>query len=416
LVVAEQRDAPMRYRLLETVRQYASEQLEAAGETAVTRERHSAWCLALAEAADAELDGPREVAWLARLEREHDNLRAALAWCRTEERGAEIGLRLAGALQGYWSIRGHYAEGRGWLEGALATGAGAAAALRARAFSGAGTMAWLQHDFAAAEVFHAHSLILSRETHDAHGVAFALHNLGVQAAGLGDDERALGLYEESLARYQEREDTRGAARVLNSLGNLASRARDYHRALTLQEESLALYRAAADKQGIAVVLGNLGELARVRGDGDRATALLHESLALNRAGGYMRATARDLTYLGDLASDRGDDAAAYAFHAEGLALARELADQAAIAASLAGLARIADARGCPERAARLFGAAAVLRSTTSSVLDPADSDALERHVAAVRAELSVEAFAAAWAAGEALSLDEAIVEALSDQA
>ena len=153
--------------MLETIRAYAQEQLAASGETEIARDAHAAFFLALAEAAAPRLHGPEQLSWLERLETEHDNLRAALAW--SLERGeTETALRLTGALGAFWRVRGHLSEGRAWLDRALAGGtAGGGGALRAKALQEAGTLAWCQGDYGAATALLEESLARWRTLEDA---------------------------------------------------------------------------------------------------------------------------------------------------------------------------------------------------------------------------------------------------------
>jgi hypothetical protein len=178
-----------RFVLLETLHEYAREALAARAETEVLRARHAAYVLALAEEAEPALAGPRQGAWLARLETEHDNLRAVLRWAREDEGHREVGLRLAAAVWRFWNVRGHLSEGRGWLEEVSApAGAGAhtsfgTAAVRAKALNGAGVLAYEQGDYARATVLHEESLALRHELGHKQGIAANLDWLARAAAG-----------------------------------------------------------------------------------------------------------------------------------------------------------------------------------------------------------------------------------------
>jgi len=185
------------FGMLETMRAYGLDRLEAAGETVAARAEHAAYYLALAKRAEPELTGAGQAAWLARLDADYDNVRTALAWAWEHAGdGDEMGLQLAGALWRFWWIRGHLAEGRRWLEGLLGRGRGAAA-VRARALNGAGNLAWNQGDYARATAWYEESIILWRQVGDAVGVARALSNLGMILHERGDLGGARARYEES---------------------------------------------------------------------------------------------------------------------------------------------------------------------------------------------------------------------------
>jgi non-specific serine/threonine protein kinase len=353
LVQMEDIDSHSRHMLLETVRQYAGEHLQASGEEVAARDQHLGWCLALAEEAEPALVGPEKGLWLARLDQEHDNLRAALRWAGSRGKG-ESGLRLAGALWRFWSTRGYLSEGRGWLEAALASSGPAAPLARARALDGAGKMASFQGDNAAAVTLYEEVLALRRELGDTQGSAESLISLG-QAAYMQDDHaRGIALQEEGLALFRELGDKQGIATSLYALGDSVRGEGDYVRAAALFEESLALSRALADRRGSAFSLDRLGLMAFLRGDCARAEALHQESLALRHALGDRHGSAWSLLHLGLVAQGQGDYARAEALHQESVALARELGDKHGIAESLDPLSSVAVSQGDYTRAAALI--------------------------------------------------------------
>ena len=373
-LLRQEHDGALRFGMLETIREYGLEQLAASGEMEEVRRRHAAHYLALAEPAAPELTGPHQAEWLARLETEHDNLRAALSWGR-EQAEPEIGLRLGGALWRFWEMRGHLSEGRRWLDAVLGGSGDAPASARATALSGAGTLAFRQGDYGQATALHEEALALRRELGDKRGIASSLNDLGNVACDQGDYGRARALHEEALALRRELGDMRGIASSLNNLGNVAHDQGDYGRARALHEEALALSRELGDTWGIALSLNNLGHVAREQGDYARATAL----------------------------------------YAECLTLCRDIGDKYIATFCLEGLAATVCAQGQLRRAARLFGVAAATRHQIGLPLTPIERPRYERLVAAVRTQLDEETFAAAWAAGAALSLEQAIAEALSDE-
>ena len=372
LVVAEATgDGGVRYRMLEPVRQYAQERL---GEDDALRDRHAAFFLALAEEAESKLVEPDQVAWLERLEREHDNLRAALR--NSLDRGnAELGLRVSGAIWRFWYAHGYLSEGRRWLEETLAQPGTASAPVRAKALRGAGALAWAQGDYARAETLFEESLILRRELGDRQGIAEAINGLASVARDRGEYARAKALFEENLAVCRELENADGIGTALINLGNVAYYHGDYPQAIPFYEESLAVYREMGERYGMAISLNNLGEVARDQGDYARAETLGKESLALFQ----------------------------------------ELGDKWAIFQALIGLGRLAMARDNNERAVRLLAAAESLRETIGSALSPVESADYDRSVTAVRSALGEETFAALWEEGSAMTPEEAVEYALGEE-
>jgi ATP/maltotriose-dependent transcriptional regulator MalT len=461
LVVAEERDAELRYRLLETVREYGQERLVQAGEDGRIRERHAATFLALVEAIDAGRGNLPWQSWPLRLLPEHDNLRAALTWCRETGRGAWQ-LRLAAALNEFWYASGHATEGRGWLEDALArcTEAEAAAdakaaAMRPVALCGLGALARSQGDLAAARAWLEEALTLAEVRRDDGTIAWACYYLGLvrlytgDAAGArtslarcvalarataqrwllavglwtlgdatleaGDLAAARALYEESLTLSRTADLSAISTYVLPSLSRLALETGDVAEACALAEEALAIRRRPGYAGGwdLEIAIATLAEALRCGGQWERAAALAAESLALSRAVADKPTAAWALQQLGDAARARGDAATAAAHIAESVRLARAIGQPRRLAAGLAGLAELATAGDDPSRGARLLGAAAALLDAHGARLDPADRPASARAAAAARRALGDAAFDRAVAAGRALVPEAVIAEALA---
>ncbi len=397
--------------LLETMQEYAREKLGASGEQGTLRDRHLAWCLALAEEAEPELRGPRQTEWLDRLEAEHDNLRAALSWAR-QCGAAEAGLRLAGALTVFWFIRGYYGEGQGFLEGALAGGLGGSAATRAKALDAAAHLAYCRDDLGRAAAQSAESLALYRELGDRRGIASALRRAGVIAMGRGDYGRAEALFEESLALCRGLGDKLGIANGLSSLANIAEWPGEPERSAALFEQSLALYRELGDKWGIAYCLAGLGAVRYLQGEYGRAAALFEEGLALCRELGFTEGVAGGLGCLGMLAYHQGDLGKATALLTESISLSREIGDWLPMTAALEALSWVVLARGEPRRATLIGGFVEALCEERSVPVVPLQRADHEGAVQAMREALGEEAFASARAEGRALLLAEAIALAL----
>ena len=414
LVVPEQRGAQTRYRLMETLRQYARDRLEDTGGTAAIRVRHRDHYLALAEEADPKLRGAEQADWLRRLEEEHENLRAGLEWSLVEA-GSKGGLRLCGALGRFWSTRGHFAEGRQWCTRVLCkAGAEERTPERAYLLNAAGVLCSLQGDFPAARALHEESLAIRRELGDRFGIAASLGNLGNVAVNQGDHPAARALQEQSLAIYRELGDRFGIAATLNSLAVLALKHNDYPAAKALLEESMAIRRALGHRRGIAGVLNDLGYAALARGDDPAAKAPLEESLAISRELGDPYAIAMSLSNLGHVAVNQGDYPAARALLDESLTIRRELGDRFGIPYSLDGLAVLVASLCEPLRAARIWGAAERLRAEIGTPLLAWERAGYDRSVAAARIASGDDiAFDSAWQEGRGLTLDGAIDIALA---
>jgi predicted ATPase/class 3 adenylate cyclase len=417
LILAEERSGATRYRLLETVREYARDRMRERGEDAHWHERHLAHFLALAEEGESQLMGTDQRPWLDRLEVEHDNLRSALAWSAAAAGDANAGLRLAAALFRFWSIRGYLAEGRDWLSALLAAAPDGRVAARARALSGAGGLAWQQGDNLAARTLHGECLAIRRELGDRRGIAATLSNLGIVSYDEGDYPIARKLIEEALAIQRELGHKRGIAHSLNNLGIVASDEGDYASARVFHEECVAIQRELGDRRGVAVSLNNVAAMAHEQGESSLARTLHEQSLAIFRELGDRRGTADALNGLGNVVRDRGDLQSAKAFQEESLAICRELGDRRGIAISLEGLADVAAALGVLDRAARIWGAAERIREEIGSPLRPGERPRYDRQVAAARVALGNDgAFDRAWQAGRALTREEAIELALAQTA
>jgi predicted ATPase/DNA-binding SARP family transcriptional activator len=385
LAVYDDQSGEGRYRLLETVRQYARDRLLEAGEVEAVRSRHLGFFLRMAEETEPELYGPEQAAWLERLGREHDNLRAALVWSGAQGQ-EEAGLRLCGALGRFWEVRGYLGEGREHLAGLLALpGAEGRTSARAKALFWAGLLAWAQGEYGAARALTEESLAIRRELgnkqdiawslhylgHVVHhqreygaarvpleeslaisrdigftlGIAWSLASLGSVALKQGEYGTARAHFEESLAIFRELGDKRGIAESLNHLGMAAHDQGDFGAARALSEESLAIFRELVDKPGIAWSLFCLGHLAHAQGEYGAARVLLEESLAIRRELGNKQGNAQLLTGLGSVVLSQGEYGAARVLLEESLAICRELGNKDGIAYSLLSLGWTAHGRG-----------------------------------------------------------------------
>lgn len=410
LVIAEAAGKAERYRMLETVQRYSHDRLMGSGRMEATRNQHLKFFLGLAEQAQSELRGGQQKAWLDRLETEHDNLRAALAWALETEPVA--GLKLAGSLSRFWEVRGYFSEVRQWLERALAQASQVPAEARAGALESAGFLAWRQTDHQRALGLLEECLRLNRELGNEQGVAKALRMLGNVASDQGNNERAWALYEEALVLARKAGDKWNIWALLNNLGIVELQLGDYPRASALYQESLAISKELGDKLGVAYALGNLGEVAHDQRDYAKARDYYEQSLDIARGLGDKYLVGLILNNLGEVARAQGDLERAGALNTESLTIARELGNKKGIAATLEGLANVAGAQGQAGCAAKLFGAAEALREAIGVPMEPSKRAEHDRIVAAVRSALGEDAIAAAWAEGRAMTLEQAIAYAL----
>jgi predicted ATPase/DNA-binding SARP family transcriptional activator/Tfp pilus assembly protein PilF len=453
LVVTEEAAAEIRFRMLETVHEYARARSRPEEQAALAR-RHATYHLALAERAELGLQGPDQGLWLDRLEMEHENLRAALEhWIRNGE--TEAGLRLATALYRFWSVRGYWAEGREQYARLLEqAGADVPLKTRARALNVAGLLAYRQGDYAAARsaieeslaiqrelgeprgiaeslnslalvawnqgeygsarALHEEGLAIRRALGEPRGIATALTNLGLVAWAQGDYGSARTLYEEALEVWRDLGDPRALAACLANLGNVLQDQEEPRAACRCHEESLALRRELDDRSGMADSLATLGLLAHSRGDGETARARLQEALLLSRELGDQAMIACSLTNLGCVVLEQGDPDLARSLLIESLGIGRELGDMRGVAASLEGLAGVASRQGEYVQTARLLGGAEAVRETIGAPLLAADREDTERRTDAARAGLGDAKFAAEWTAGRAMTPEEAIRCALDE--
>jgi len=477
LLKQDDRGGEPRFAMLETIGEYALERLAASGanDVEVLRRRHAQHFLTLAEQAEQGLAGVQSALWLKRLDAENGNLRAALEWSLADQeeeqsdRDAppslsrqELGLRLAGALLPFWDLRSQLSEGRAHLAAILAhtsSGPSVQTVERARALHAAGWLAFLQGDHAAARALTEEGLALARRLDYEPGIAASLITMGLL---VGHQDATLGqlYYEESLSIAQRLGNIPGIATALIQLGTITWCHGQPASAVAYLEQCLALCQRLGDKQGIMSALSMLGVVAWSQGDDERATALVQESMALARELEVRGSLVYGIINLGQIAWTQGDYARAQALHTESLALAREAESPLGIANSLRNLGTDVWAQGdyaraitlhqaslplywstndiwgavecieglgwaacsqgqaagdaaCFTRAARLLGAAATSRESTGNPMAPAVRAANDRVIADTRAQLGETAFAAAWAAGRALTFEEAIAEALA---
>ncbi len=453
----EQEAEEPRLAMLETIREYGQEKLDASGETESTRQAHALYYLSLAEDAEIEIGGARQAAWLERLEREHDNLRAALQWSleQTADEGSkaarnkEAALRLGGALRNFWIVHGHISEGRNFLDRALAAPGNIDAIVQAKALVVAAHLAFNQSDHNRAEMLCKDGLALYRTLEDQLGIAIALSLLGSVAwtkgrmaeartlteesltiarqidameltaytlfvlglvdSSQGEYSRACAMFEESLAIHRKFQNKRGMAHTLSQLAQVLFVAQtDAARVISLLEECRALSSQVGFKEGIAAYYCVSGQVALSQGNLASARSLAEQSVASYRELGHRHGTAKSLSLLGKVIATEGDLAAAQTFYEESLTISSELSEKWVAAIYLVELGEVVAARRQLAWAAQLWGASEALRDASGIPIPLIELADYERSVSAARVHLGEKAFAAAWAGGRSMTPEQAL--------
>jgi predicted ATPase/DNA-binding winged helix-turn-helix (wHTH) protein len=372
LAAVEQPDGDIRFRMLEVVRDFAAETLVASGEGELLRRRHAEYFLAFSENAEPEIYGGKQLQWVTKLEREHDNIRAALGW--SLEHDPEIELRLAAAIFYFWLFRGHYVEGLGWLKSALEKIGDAMSSELAKAYHGAGRISFRLGDYVSARDYWTAGLRVGRIVNDQKQVAQAGLGLGHLCLTECDYEAARSLMSESLAIGKVIDDKSVHIKALSSLGMLAYLQEDYQTWQEFSEEAARLSRETGDRASLAISLNNIFE-------------------AHYQAGQYA------------LANDCAREA---------LVIARELNYKYAIRGCLVNFASLAIKQGQMARAAQLAGAAEKLLEALGETLTFGEAQSDRANLSELYQALNETAIAAAFERGHKLRLEDACALALEN--
>jgi predicted ATPase len=379
LLVAKPRSrGEVRFRMLEVVREYALDRLEASGEAEQMRRQHAAYFLAFAEEAEPHLHGPQPAEWMKRLEEEHHNIRAALRWSLAYDAG--VAARLGAAIRYFWVFQGRLAEGLAVSQDILRLCDRVPTAVRWNVLSMAGNLAKFQ----------------------------------------GDYETARRMYEEGLSDGHSAHDLRQVSLSCRGLGGLAHQQGDYRIARGFAEEALAAARQSNDQFGIARSLSLLGDLARSQGDDAAARTLYEEALAICRQIDRTYSIANILTNLAAAEFGEGNYTAAYSHFTESLTIYREsggeiIGGKIDISYALDGLAALAVLRGETELAAKLAGAADHLRESMNYNVEPAERRFRDAYLASLHTVLSEDNFSRAYGQGRTLKLEEGVALALGEK-
>ncbi|MFT4039398.1 MAG: tetratricopeptide repeat protein, partial [Thermomicrobiales bacterium] len=376
-----------RYQMLETIRAFAQERLSNAGEGEPVHQVHGLWVGDFMEAIYRRVLGPEAALWLDRCEQEHDNIRTALAWA-LESHQVRIGSNIADRSWRFWEIRGHYTEGRAWLERCLAAFPDAAPRQRALLLDGLGNVAWKQGDLADAAAALEESLELWRASNNRQEMNATLSNLGAVMERMGNMERSVALQREAVALAREAGDDYDVSLNLNNLSTVLWQLGELDEAEELLAESIRIKRRMGNVFGLAASLTNLAILVVRHGDLDAAIRYMEEALALDRQVGNVDGIADSLGNLAALVVDTGDLARAARLDAEALEIRRELANPINIAYSLESIAATGARAGHAPAAARLFAAAHRLREEHGAPLPPGEIDNYETGLTIARTALA----------------------------
>jgi non-specific serine/threonine protein kinase len=356
-----------RFWMLETIRAYARERFAATGEESDLRRRHAISTLEFVEAACGELEGGDMVILLARIEVEHDNVRAALEWAR-DSRADEVLLRLVGAIAYFWSRRGYYREADTWFPLALERGSSPAMA-RMKVLRAASTLAAARKDYDRSDAYVADWRSLAEQAGDERELLLAMNSAALNASEQGDPETARAEFVAIGERAREIGNRRIVSFATINLGNVARQDGDFEAALEYIERAVELFRELGDYSGVATALGNRAVISLALSDPEQAEASFREALVL----------------AGQLAWKKG------------------------VADNAAGLAAMLVARREEERGAQLLGAAASIREELGiGFYDEEGGQTDQRAVSNAKAALGDDAFAAAWARGEAMTAEEIV--------
>ncbi len=448
LVITEERNGEIRYRFLDTIRQYAHEELARSGEAGETEKLCLDYFVKLAEEVELKLMGREQLIWLDRLEYEMDNIRTALDWSLQNDQITN-GLRLAGALWRFWDVRNHRNEGRELLAALLShPSAMAKTRERAKALFAAGIQAQIQNEYATADILFSEGLEISRmlgdkrtigyfllgmaqmwaryrvyknsrpflveslaifkELGDRWGIALSLEGLAAADWEQDDLISAISNCKESITIYRELGDKISLSFALTGLAVVMEAQANYDQAISFCQESLELFREMEHRWGIAYSLNVLGEVARCQRDYNRAKIFYEESLTIGRGIGDKDRIAIAYHNLAYISHHQGDDTQAITLFGQSLILSQEVGDTLLTAACILGLAGEVLAKGDPRHAVCLFGAAQVIISAITNRLILADQIEYQRNLTSVHTQLDEATFNSAWAEGKVLTMDQAI--------
>jgi predicted ATPase/DNA-binding SARP family transcriptional activator len=409
----EQGDGELRFRMLETLREFGLEQLKEHAELSTVQRRHAEYYLTLAEEANSYMQTPSQLVWLDRLDAEHNNVRAALLWAT--ENALDLGLRLGAALSRAWIRRGYHQETLARLTALLqrCQGQEPRSPLEDVIYH-AGLFSIRLSTLTTAYAYFEQAAEVSRKTGNRYRLSYAVTLMGHLKHDQGDYAAADRLFAEGLQLAYEVEDAFGIAMVLSHKGRMRAERGKLDEGRRWSEQGMAMHREIGDRWGSAIALRNLGLVRRFQGDLDDAQTLFEEAIQLGRELGDDSTIATDLYELGCVYLEQGNLEMSRALLVEALRIMYQIDTRSRIADSLDALAQMSVLQDQPEHGVRLAGAAAAIRATVGFVLAPLYQAKLDHTLQAARQALGEEAAATAWAEGQQMTVDEAVSFALSN--
>ena len=443
-----------RFAMLEVIREFALEALAESGELNGAQEAHSAYYLHLVTAGLEQRDEVWQGLWFERIEKELDNLRAALQYILEQmekKQDSTIALQLGGTLTPFWLWSGYWSEGLAFLERTLMNSEGVEQPVLAKALLSAGKLAFQQGDYPRAEALARESRLLFEEMRDPKGEASTLEILGMVTWNRGDLSNARSLLEEALILYQRVGDEEGIINLFLALAWLARAQGEYKRAQVLCEESLAfssnigllrgmadtkllqaqilfdtqadqtevrqqiekaleLYRQVSDREGVAACFHLIGQITLLQGDAEKALTWFEQSVDQHKELGHMAGMAWAISGKARVAFTQGNLGEAFKMYQESLSLARALGEQELLVNCLEGLADVVSMQGKYEWAAQIWGAAGVLRESIGQPHTPVEQVMYDSSIKAVRRHLGEQAFETAYERGRWMSPDQVLQE------
>jgi predicted ATPase len=423
-----------RFGMLQTIREYALERLQESGEWIALQQQHALYYAdVIIHEAGLALYSADATYWLEWIEREYGNVQATLTWTQSAPKvseagpvfstwaqstpeGGKLGPALSSSLVWFWYRRGYFNEGRMWSDRILDSPEAQGATInRTLALTASAQMAMWQSDLKIAFARAQEGLAIARTQEDTSMVAFTLLSNGIVLVNMGRDSAAHPLLIQAQALFKEIDFTYFYAVSLVHLGNVALGLGHVDEARESLDKALHIARELREAWLLSFALNNLGEVARRQGDYHQARGYYEESEALLRSNGDVGDLARLIHNLGYIAQHEGDDQRAEEKFRESLAMFRRLGNKRGIAECLAGLAGLQAQAGQPQPAAQLLSAADALLNATGAAWWPADRGEIERNRATIQSALDEHTFASAWAAGQAMTLEQAVTFVTHDR-
>jgi predicted ATPase len=401
-----------RFVMLEVLREYALEELDAAGQTEHAQRRHANHYLQLVEAIEPGPKEPDLPTWMKQLEEEHDNIRAALSWA-LHHHEVDMALRIAGAVWKLWQIHGYIQEGSQWIAAVLARSEGQVSTARAKVLWGAGWLGMVTGNLAVSRQYFEEGAAISRQLNDKRYLGLALHGIGAVARGQGDFTSSRAAFDESLPLFQALGNAEDIAWTFEHLGATAIEQGDFEQAISYLSQALVLFRELRQNWACAEALTFLGHAALQQGNYTLAQSRYEEALKIYQELEDRPNVATMNSYVGATLFGRGDYQRAVGLYKESLQLARDFKDYWGVTWGVERLAEVAEKLGQWDRAARLWGAADSLRNVSGVSWHPGfHSYYTDQRFTLLKDELGESRWEQLWAEGQSTGLNEIVAHAL----